>query len=199
MIQRLIFPFIVLTSVACASLNAARADKVVSVRFYGESQCPYCRKFVEETWNEIWSDQELRSYLDYDFVPWGNSYFATSMCGSGPYDPQERACFYDHCITSAADDESACFGGDVVYQHSAKEGEIDIYETCILKDVGLAAAVDFTYCAEGSEMDQADMSARELMIECIPDKVDPKAEGKSLGATKKVLTVKTKKTLIEGA
>jgi Gamma interferon inducible lysosomal thiol reductase (GILT) len=146
---------------------------IVTVRFYGESQCPFCRKFVEEVWSEIWSDKELRSFMDYDFVPWGNAYFSTPMCGSGPYDPDERACFYEHCITAEAPDEDACFGGEPIYQHSTKEGQVDIYETCILKDDGLGPAVDFTYCAEGSIMDDTHMSAEDLLKKCAPDGVDP--------------------------
>jgi Gamma interferon inducible lysosomal thiol reductase (GILT) len=101
----------------------------VKVQFYGESQCPFCRKFVTETWNEIWNDADLKAHIDYEFVPWGNAYFATVECGKGPYDPKERACFYDHCITnsghtfdsSTPDDD--CFSGEPVYQHSQKEGQ----------------------------------------------------------------------------
>ena len=172
------FASLLLLAIAAAAAAAAgttTASNKVSVQFYGESACPYCRKFVEETWNEIWSDEELRSYIDYDFVPWGNAYFSTTSCGSGPYNPSERACFYDKCITTASDDEKACFGGEPVYQHSVKEGQVDIYETCILEDSGLEAAVAFTYCAEGSDMDDNDMSAHEVMIECVPDGVDPTA------------------------
>lgn len=166
---------LVCIAAATAGVTASDTDSdtKVSVQFYGESQCPFCRKFVEEAWNEIWSDKELRSYLDYDFVPWGNAYFATTMCGQGPYDSNERACFYDHCITATSPDEDACFGGEPIYQHSLKEGEVDIYETCILQDVGLEEAVAFTYCAEGSVMDYTDMSAEDLLKKCAPHGVDP--------------------------
>lgn len=168
--------FVVAVAAAAAAATPAdnlSAETKVSVKFYGEAACPYCRKFVEEAWNEIWSDEELRSFIVYDFVPWGNAYFATEACGKGPYNPSERACFYEKCITSASDDEEACFGGEPIYQHSLKEGQVDIYETCILEDSGLEAAVAFTYCAEGSGMDNDDMSAHEVMIECAPDGVDP--------------------------
>ena len=59
----------------------ANGDAKVKVHFYGEAQCPFCRKFVTETWHEIWSDEELKSKIDYEFVPWGNAYFATEECG----------------------------------------------------------------------------------------------------------------------
>lgn len=164
---RFLAPFLFAASIAATGTK-------VSVRFYGESQCPYCRKFVEEAWHEIWSDEELKSYIDYDFVPWGNAYFATTTCGSGPYDSKERACFYEQCITATTVDDDACFGGEPIYQHSTKEGQVDIYETCILQDVGLDAAVEFTYCAEGAVMDDATMSAGDLLAKCATDGVDPK-------------------------
>ena len=173
-------PHLVLGAVIVAiASSAAAADTPsgdstkVTVQFYGEAACPFCRKFVEEAWFEIWSDKELRSYIDYDMVAWGNGYFETDACGRGPYDPSERACFYEKCITASSDDEEACFGGEPVYQHSDKEGMVDIYETCILEDSGLEAAVAFTFCAEGSGMDHDEISAYKLMTECTPDGVDP--------------------------
>ena len=143
-------------------------ESKVSVAFYGESQCPFCRKFVA-VWDDVWGDAELRSYIDYTFVPWGNAYFGTDMCGHGPYNPEERACWYDHCIVATNDDEDACFGGHVVYQHSEKEGQMDIYESCVLEEIGLDAAVAFTSCCEGPNMDDESMSAAELMKQCMPE------------------------------
>ena len=166
----------------------------VTVRFYGEAQCPFCRKFVM-TFNDIWNDPELRQYLDYDFVPWGNAYFSTDKCGSGPYDPQERACWYEECITQSSDDEDACFGGNVVYQHGNKEGNIDIYESCILQDVGLDAAVDFTFCCEGPNMDDGSMCAQQLMQKCIPKGVNPENVQKCLETRgRKIEIANAKKT-----
>ena len=147
--------------------------KKISVQFYGEAACPFCRKFVEESWKEIWDDDELKGHIDFTFVPWGNAYFATEMCGKGPYNPSERACFYEKCITAETDDDKACFGGDPIYQHGKKEGQVDIYESCILEDNGLDAAFAFTICVEGSDMDDDAMSAHEVMIECVPEGVDP--------------------------
>ncbi|CAB9521132.1 expressed unknown protein [Seminavis robusta] len=156
--------------------QAAAGGGKVKVQFYGESQCPFCRKFVTETWNDIWSDNDLKALIDYEYVPWGNSYFATEACGKGPYSPGERACFYDHCIyklrTFGADDlttDDDCFKGDVVYQHSEKEGQVDIYESCIIQNDGVDKAVAFTYCAEGDLMDNTEMSAHELLMECAAD------------------------------
>jgi len=188
----------VLAASSTAAASTAGLDNIdntatVTVRFYGEAQCPFCRKWVEEVWPLIWNDKEMMAFIDYDFVPWGNAYFATTMCGKGPYDSQERACFYDHCITSAADDGDACFGGDAIYQHSEKEGQVDIYETCILKNVGLDAAVAFTFCAEGPDMDNDQMSALELLKECAPDGVDPKEVQACLESQGKKLEIENAK------
>ena len=176
-----------------ATFTVPSLTEQVSVRFYGESQCPFCRKFVEEVWSEIWKDADLQSYIDYDFVPWGNAYFATAMCGQGPYDPKERACFYDHCITAEDPDDKACFGGEPIYQHSEKEGKVDIYETCILHDVGLKEAVDFTYCVEGSIMDDTSLTAQDLLEKCASEGVDPSKVQDCLETRGRALEIKNAK------
>jgi Gamma interferon inducible lysosomal thiol reductase (GILT) len=160
-------------------------DVVVSVRFYGESMCPFCRKFVTEAWPAVWNDEGIRPYLDYDMVAWGNAYFATEECGEGPYSPDERACWYKKCIPTApvpspgigrrtrglrvdhlTGTQEECFSGPVVYQHGQKEGIVDIYETCIKEDCGLEDAVTFSYCAEGKIMDNDHLTAQQIMRVC---------------------------------
>lgn len=156
------------------ALNAASTvATTVSVTFYGESQCPMCRQWVTESWQEVWTDSDLMQYVEYDFIAWGNAYFSTAKCGSGPYSAQERACWYDECIVTSSDNEETCFGGDVVYQHSKKEGEVDIYEMCVKNLFGISNAVDFTYCCEGSKMDNSAQSSEDLMKECLPTTMDP--------------------------
>lgn len=162
------FLVLVISTISVVSAGNSSDDaKKIRVRFYGEAGCPMCRKFVTQVWMPLWTDLDFREFLDYDFVSWGNAYFATDACGSGPYDPQERACWYQHCIDPAADGDKACFGSDtVVYQHGPKEGHTDIYETCIKKLFGLETAVDFTYCAEGPNLDDDSLDAKALMTLC---------------------------------
>jgi hypothetical protein len=159
------------SSSSSSSPNEEEEESVVSVRFYGEAQCPYCRRFVTDVWQSIWTDPEFRAVIDYDFVPWGNAYFPTKECGEGPrYDSTERRCWATKCITTAAaDDDIDCFsGGPAIYQHSTKEGQVDIYESCVKELLGLDAAVDFTYCCEGPNMDDETLStARALMEKCV--------------------------------
>jgi hypothetical protein len=107
----------------------------IAVNFYGEAQCPYCRRFVE-MWHDEWQ-QEFVPYVSFQYVPWGNAYFATNACGNGPYSSTERACWYDKCIASSSDDDdNECFGGKTVYQHSEKEGMMDVYESCVIELFG---------------------------------------------------------------
>lgn len=147
-------------------LLVALGNAKMDVSFYGESQCPYCRQFLM-IWNDLYF--EFKPYVDFHFVPWGNAYFATEMCGDGPYNPQQRDCWYEHCIVQSNDDEDACFGGNTVYQHSTKEGIVDIYETCVMDLMGMDEAVSFSFCCEGSKMDDDSMTARELMESCLDD------------------------------
>ena len=112
----------------------ASSEVVVKVDFFGEAQCPFCRKFVREAWPVVWQDTELMEYVQYDFVAWGNAYFQIDQCSHGDvYDPDERACWYEHCSPTRRshpnylqeDDASEhCFSGKVIYQHSEKEGQV---------------------------------------------------------------------------
>jgi hypothetical protein len=53
-----------------------------------------------------------------------------------------------------------------VYQHSDKEGIVDVYETCVADLFGMDAAIEFTYCCEGDYMDDDSMSADQLLAVC---------------------------------
>jgi len=156
-------------------------DSKVNVRFYGEAQCPFCRRFVTEVWPNVWNDPELRELIDYDFIPWGNAYFPNAACGGtdddASYDPNVRQCWYKRCIDTKdtknpnkidTKNDEDCFSGEPIYQHSQKEGQIDIYESCVKEILGLDAAVAFTYCCEGPNMDDENLSsAKDLMEKCI--------------------------------
>lgn len=103
-------------------------EEVVRVQFYGEAQCPFCRKFVREAWPTVWHDAELMQHVDYDFVAWGNAYFQIDKCSNGDvYDADERACWYENCSPNGnriQKEEDYCFSGNVIYQHSDKEGQV---------------------------------------------------------------------------
>jgi hypothetical protein len=170
-----------LVSQSIATNTDNNGNIVVTVEFYGEAQCPYCRKFVQEAWPTVWEDDELMKHVQYDFVAWGNAYFSTAKCSSSSsssssnsqYDPQERACWYKECIETSPDNikrtegDDDCFSGKVIYQHSEKEGMVDIYENCVKLHYGLETAVDFTYCCEGPNMDDPTLAtAHDLLVKC---------------------------------
>ena len=74
---------------------------------------------------------------------------------------------YKNCINEQTDGKKDCFdSGKVVYQHGQKEGDIDIYESCIKTLFGLDFAVEFTYCAEGPMMDNKSFDSQALMTAC---------------------------------
>ena len=144
----------------------------VKVQLYAEALCPFCRQFITQAWQPVWLDVEgLRPHIDFDFVPWGNAYFVTAECGSGPYSSTERACWYKKCMATNEREEADadCFTGDAVYQHGPKEGDVDIYESCIKQDFGLEAAMTFTFCAEGKILDNDDILVEQLLNICAID------------------------------
>mmetsp|Transcript_1543 Transcript_1543/g.2108 ORF Transcript_1543/g.2108 Transcript_1543/m.2108 type:complete len:272 (-) Transcript_1543:82-897(-) len=138
----------------------------IKVEFYGESECPYCRKFVTEAWPEVWSDSELKELVEYTMIPWGNAYFATNSCGGAPYNAQTRACWYKTCVAVSADDAD-CFSGEVIYQHGGSEGALDIYESCVLNELGITMGVSFAECVEGPNMEKFDRDVAALVEHCI--------------------------------
>jgi Gamma interferon inducible lysosomal thiol reductase (GILT) len=125
--------FLTAVPLALASLlSLVSSEEVVKVQFFGEAQCPFCRKFVQEAWPSVWEDSDLMQYVQYDFVAWGNAYFQIQKCSRGDdtYNADERKCWYANCSPidrqggNAVQYEDDCFSGKVIYQHSAKEGQV---------------------------------------------------------------------------
>ncbi len=75
--------------------------------------------------------EKLSHIIAFDHLPFGNSYYATSECGGGPYDSDVRHCWAKRCVASAAPADD-CFGGanDTVAQHGAKEYAVDRRMAC---------------------------------------------------------------------
>lgn len=145
--------------------NSPQSTKV-KVEFYGESMCPFCRKFVAEAWPAVWRNEDLKEFVDYTMVPWGNAYFTTQACGGAPYNAQTRACWYKNCVETSADDPD-CFEGEIVYQHGPDEGILDIYESCVLNELGITVGVEFAECVEGSNMEKYKHDVPALVEECL--------------------------------
>ena len=125
-------------------VNADTIEKItaspVQVHAYVEAECPDCRNFATSVL-PILLDNFDTSLVNFDFVAFGNAYFGTDFCGSGPYDPDERTCFYEKCVTPKNPTEDGCFDGDVVYQHAPphypapadREGRLMLLESCVQK------------------------------------------------------------------
>jgi len=137
MYLRFIFPVFLLVGVVTSD------DKKVSVNFYGEAGCPACQQFVIDDLPTVLDDKELEPHVKFNFFPWGNSYFGTKKCGTGPYDSEQRECWVRLCH----DTPNNCFQGIPVNQHGAFEGELNVYEGCA-KHQEQTKAVHFLRCVE---------------------------------------------------
>mmetsp|Transcript_58518 Transcript_58518/g.125754 ORF Transcript_58518/g.125754 Transcript_58518/m.125754 type:complete len:193 (+) Transcript_58518:184-762(+) len=69
--------------------------------------------------------------IDFAFHPWGNAYYATKHCGAGPYDPDQRHCWFNTCVKSTSP-PADCFG-TIVAQHGDEEKHVNIIEACAIK------------------------------------------------------------------
>lgn len=85
--------FGLLSLLAAALPSAALEGEKVGVRFFGESRCPFCRRFTTTSLADLISRPDVLSYVDLDYIPWGNGYFSSQECGGGPYDASERQCW----------------------------------------------------------------------------------------------------------
>jgi len=139
----------------------------VKVEFYGEAKCPFCRKFVTEAWPMVWKDPVLKELVDYSMFPWGNAYFSTQTCGGGPYSPETRHCWYTNCVDVATPADPDCFEGEAVYQHGPSEGALDIYEACVINELGMDTGVEFAACIEGPNMELYDHNVTALVETCL--------------------------------
>jgi interferon, gamma-inducible protein 30 len=61
--------------VLLAVFAAVAADAVpkVSVGLYVESLCPYCRRFITDTFAKTLDAAGVKDVIDVAFVPWGNA------------------------------------------------------------------------------------------------------------------------------
>lgn len=68
--------------------------------------------------------------MNLSVYPFGNAYYATEECGKGPYDPNERHCWFKRCIQTQPPLDD-CFPADgMVAQHGPVERDINILESC---------------------------------------------------------------------
>jgi len=109
----------------------------VKVQFYGQAGCGHCYAFMTGALKQVLAQPELASQIDFDYSPFGNSYFVTSKCqGAGAYDIMPRKCFDSNCGLGTEDRRPAdCFTGELVCQNGPRECEANRYVACAKKVV----------------------------------------------------------------
>lgn len=141
-----------LASLQLAIVTASQFSKV-SVQFFGESGCPYCRKFVAESLNMTLEAEGVAAIIDFEFFPWGNAYFVTKTCGgAGAYDPTARKCYNNACGRDASSRPADCFEGPPRCQHGAAECLGNRYLACAEKVAHKESSVymPFVTCLEAN-------------------------------------------------
>mmetsp|Transcript_10868 Transcript_10868/g.15062 ORF Transcript_10868/g.15062 Transcript_10868/m.15062 type:complete len:187 (+) Transcript_10868:214-774(+) len=91
--------------------------------------------------------------MEFEFFPWGNAYFNTSLCGQQAYDKDKSMyCWIKECGGASAPSE--CFNktaSPILCQHGSNECLANRIEGCV---GGLASSVhdsvNYTICFEGS-------------------------------------------------
>lgn len=147
------------TATATALVTAKNQDDdLVTVSLYGEASCPFTRDFILGTLNE--TTEDMGHILNFDFVPFGNSYFVTETCGGAEeYDLKSRQCYFKTCGAQvpASKRPADCFSGDVVCQHGESECKANRYIACA-KTLGTGtfhSYMPYVTCLEnGLEIDQ---------------------------------------------
>lgn len=87
--------------------------------------------------------------VDFAFHPWGNAYYATKRCGVGPYDADQRRCWFKTCLNSTSP-PADCFG-NIVAQHGEEEKFVNIVQACAIKHYPESATYwPFIQCTEGN-------------------------------------------------
>mmetsp|Transcript_49113 Transcript_49113/g.110515 ORF Transcript_49113/g.110515 Transcript_49113/m.110515 type:complete len:195 (+) Transcript_49113:206-790(+) len=93
----------------------------------------------------------VAAIMDFEYFPWGNSYFVTEKCkGAGKYDILSRRCYDNVCGAAAMARPADCFTGALVCQNGDAECLADRLITCAkLKSTGLPSTyMRFAACLD---------------------------------------------------
>lgn len=106
---------------------------LVVVKLFAESGCPMCRNAVIRTIPHMLQADGVEDILDLAVYPFGNAYYGTEACGEGPYDAQQRHCWFARCVAPGAGAPSDCFDvSRMVAQHGETEMKINFIEACAI-------------------------------------------------------------------
>lgn len=130
----------------------------VQVKLYGMAGCPYTRGFIEGPLAETLTT--LGDHVDFEFFPFGNSYWSTEACGGAGetlpyasffrgYNATVRECWDARCGSAAVTPASDCFAGQLLCQHGETDGLITKAWACA-KDIAsndAAGYMPFIWCS----------------------------------------------------
>lgn len=124
-------------SLFIATLLAAGAC-AVRVEFYGQAGCPHCFTFMTGALKQVLYSPGLAPSVEFEYFPWGNSYYVTSKCqGAGGYDIMPRKCYDSNCGKNAPAPLPDCFGGELVCQNGPVECDAHKYMACAKQVSGM--------------------------------------------------------------
>jgi len=104
---------------------------------------------VQGPMNDLW--KAARSIMNFDHLPFGNEYYATTACGGAPYDPDTRHCWAAKCVGTSSP-AADCYNGTLVAQHGDEERDMNRMMACA-KSLAVPATPlrvywDFVVCME---------------------------------------------------
>jgi len=98
---------------------------------------------------KIVTDAGISAIVDFEFIPFGNSYSVTPGCGGeGNYNVDARHCFFKKCGKDSNHPDD-CFTGALVCQHGDAECQGNRYMACAKKvDSQVGKYMSFVHCLE---------------------------------------------------
>jgi len=90
------------------------------------------------------------SIMNFDIIPWGNSYYNNSKCGVSSYNKSySMFCWVEMCDVENPPVE--CWEGHVMCQHNDNECYMMMYQECALEAGGIEEGYDFYGCLTQKE------------------------------------------------
>jgi hypothetical protein len=105
------------------------------------------RRALAQNVNETFSAPGVPAIMDFDFVPWGNAYFA-AVTGNKTYDRGPgMTSWLEQCGMGVKSPPADCFTGEILCQHGPNECMGNLIEGCV-KDLNPTDYWPFVACYE---------------------------------------------------
>ena len=113
----------------------------------GLSPHTVARRALAQNVNETFSAPGVPAIMDFDFVPWGNAYFA-AVTGNKTYDRGPgMTSWLEQCGMGVKSPPADCFTGEILCQHGPNECMGNLIEGCV-KDLNPTDYWPFVACYE---------------------------------------------------